>query len=67
MRRCQVEWQYPREKYQVRGRIRDVQVYGSLKYPDSRFALSAENTTFLTEFVLSAVLTMARKSSSRTN
>lgn len=66
MRRCQVGWQYPREKYQVRDRIRDVQVYGNSRFPDSQFVLSAESTTFLTEFAQSAVLTMARKSLRRT-
>jgi len=62
MRRCQVRWQYPREKYPVKDRIKDAQVFGNSKYPDFQYVLSAENTTFLTEFVQSAVLTMARKS-----
>ena len=62
MRRCQVGWQYPREKYQVKDRIRDAQVFGSLRFPDFQCALSVESTTFLTEFVQSAVLTMARTS-----
>ena len=52
-------WQYLQEEFQVQEEIRDAQVYGRWKLPLFRNVLSVANSREHTEFVITAVITMA--------